>query len=205
MAIKKNLPKAEDKKIAVIQSELSPVVMKARAIIVNSPKTMEQASLMLSELNKRADMIEEEKQKVLKPLNEARTAEINRWKPVLTTLSTATDHLRGTISAYQTAEVKRAEEEAENIANRVGEGKGKLKVETAVRKIEEIETPETAVNTDAGQVKFRKDPIIKYLSEKDIPREYLVVDEKKLLEALKAGVIVAGAELDYKMTPINFR
>lgn len=202
---KKEIPQAEDKKVAVIQSELSPVVAKARAIVVKDEKTMHQASEMLSELNKRADMIEEEKQKVLKPLNEARTAEINRWKPVLTTLGTATDYLRGTISAFQTAEVKRAEEEAERIANRVGEGKGKLKVETAIRKTEEIEKPEASVNTDAGQVKFRKDPVIKYLNELEIPREYLIVDEKKLLEALKAGIEVKGAQLDFKMTPINFR
>ncbi len=194
-----------DKKVAVIQNQLSPVVAKARAIVVKDEKSMHEASTMLSELNKRADMIEEEKQKVLKPLNEARTAEINRWKPVLTTLGTATDYLRNTIGAFQTAEIKRAEKQENSIADRVGEGKGKLKVETAVKKIEEIERPETSVNTDAGQVKFRKDPIVKIWDETMIPREFLVVDEKKILEALKAGVPVAGCELDFKMTPINFR
>jgi len=150
-------------------------------------------------------MIEEEKQKVLKPLNEARTAEINRWKPVLTTLSTATDHLRNTISTFQTAEIKRAEKEENAIAGRVGDGKGKLQVETAIKKIEEIERPEASVNTEAGQVKFRKDPIVKIMDETMIPREYLLVDEKKILEALKAGIEVKGAQLDFKMTPINFR
>lgn len=195
----------QDKQIAVIQTELSPIVSKAREIIVINEETMRTATIMLSDLNKTADKIEEEKQKVLAPLNQARTAEINRWKPVLTTLTTATDHLRKTISTYQTEEIKRAEVAENSIANRVGEGKGKFKVETAVKKIEGIERPETSVNTEAGQVKFRKDPIIKYVNIFDIPREYLVIDEKKLLEALKAGVAVAGAELDYKMTPINFR
>ncbi len=201
----KNKNTQEDKQVAVIQSKLSPVIEKARAIVVKDEKSMHIASEMLSELNKRADLIEEEKQKVLKPLNEARTAEINRWKPVLTTLTTATEWLRNSISNHQTAEVKRADEEAERIASRVGEGKGKLKVETAIRKTEEIEKPEASVNTDAGQVKFRKDPIVKIWDETMIPREYLDINEKKILEALKAGLPVAGCELDFKMTPINFR
>jgi len=195
----------EDKQIALIQTELSPIVTKAKAIVVKDQKTMEVASQMLSELNKKADMIEEEKQKVLKPLNQARTAELNRWKPVLGILDTATDYLRGTISSWQTAEVKRVREEEQAIANRVGEGKGKLKVETAVKKIEEIDTPDHQVSTEAGLVKFREDKVLKITDEKKIPREYLMIDEKKLLEALKGGVIVAGAELDIRMTPVNFR
>jgi hypothetical protein len=197
--------KIEDKQIAVIQTELSPIVTKARSIVVTNQKTMEQASLMLSELNKKADMIDEEKQKVLAPLNTARTAEINRWKPVLSTLETATEYLRSTISSYQTAEVKRVREEEIAIANRVGEGKGKLKVETAVKQIENIDTPDHQVATEAGLVKFREDKVLKITDETKIPREYLVINEKKLLEALKGGVTVAGAELDIKMVPVNFR
>jgi len=196
---------SEDKQVAVIQTQLSPIVAKAQAITVKDQATMEQASLMLSELNKRADMVEEEKQKVLAPLNQARTAEINRWKPVLSILTTATDHLRNTISTHQTAEVKRVKAEEAKIAQRVGEGKGHLKVETAVRQIEEIVEPEKQVATEAGLVKFREDKVLKITDEKKIPREYLVVDEKKLLEALKAGTVVSGAELDIRMTPVNYR
>ena len=87
----------------------------------------------------------------------------------------------------------------------MGEGKGKLRVETAVKKIENIETPDHQVATEAGLVKFREDKVLKITDETKIPREYLVVDEKKLLEALKGGVIVPGAEIDIKMTPVNFR
>jgi len=196
---------SEDKQVALIQTELSPIVAKAKAVVAINQATMGEASQMLSELNKHADRVEEEKQKVLKPLNEARTAEINRWKPVLSVLYTATDYLRDTISGFQTAEVKRVKAEEAKIAQRVGEGKGHLKVETAVRKIEAIQEPEKQVATEAGLVKFREDKVLKITDEKKIPREYLVVDEKKLLEALKAGTVVSGAELDIRMTPVNYR
>lgn len=205
MTTKKTTTKNTDKEVAVIQQELSPVVVKAKAIVVKDQKSMESASLMLSELNKFADRIDEEKQKVLKPLNTARTAEINRWKPVLGPIEEATDYLRKTISMFQTAEIKRAREEEARIAERVGEGKGKLKVETAVQKIENIARPEAQVATEAGLVKFREDKVLKITDETKIPREYLVVDEKKLLEALKGGITVPGAELDIKMVPVNFR
>lgn len=195
----------KDKEITTIQSELSPVIAKAKAIIVTDHKSMERASLMLSELNKQNDRIDEEKQKVLAPLNQARTAEINRWKPVITILEVAIESLRATISRYQTEETRRVRAEEAKIALRVGDGKGKLQVETAVRKIEAIDTPEGKISTDAGVVKFREDKILKITNTELIPKAYWIVDEKKLLADLKAGATIAGAELDIQMTPINFR
>lgn len=195
----------EDKQIAVIQTEISPIVAKAKAIEVKDPKSMEVASKMLSELNVQLDRITEEKEKVTKPLNEALKAERGRWKPIETILETSIDHLRGSISEYQTAEVKRVREEEARIANRVGEGKGKLKVETAVAKIEAIDTPESKVITAAGMVSFREDKVLVIQDESKIPDEYWVIDEKKLLDALKGGASVPGAELDIKMIPLNRR
>lgn len=195
----------QDKEITTIQSELSPIITKAKAIIVTDHKSMEKASLMLSELNKQNDRIDEEKQKVLAPLNQARTAEINRWKPIITTLEVAIDSLRTTISRYQTDETRRVRAEEAKIALRVGDGKGKLQVETAVRKIEAIDTPEEKISTDAGVVKFREDKILKITNTELIPKAYWIVDEKKLLADLKAGATIAGAELDIQMVPVNFR
>lgn len=194
----------DDKQVAIIQTEISPVVAKAKAIVVKDVKSMGEASEMLSQVGKQLDKIDTEKQKVLKPLNEARMAELTRWKPVISILERAEEYLRESISTYQTNEVKRVREEEAAIAARVGEGKGKLKVETAVKKIEQIEEVETSVATEGGLTKFRETKILKITDERKIPREFLVVNEKKLLEALKAGVVVPGAELDIKLIPVNF-
>ena len=197
--------KNEDKEIAVIEKQVSPIVARAEELKVKDQKSMEQATKMLSELNIQKDKITAEKEKVTKPLNEALKAERARWKPIETILDTAIGFLRNSISDWQTAETKRVREEEAKIAARTGEGKGKIKVETAVAKINEIERPNEKVVSDAGMVQFREDKILKIMDETMIPREYLIPDEAKILADLKAGKKVKGCELDIKMTPINYR
>lgn len=197
--------KKEDKEVAVIEKEVSPIIAKAEELKVTDQKSMESATKMLSELNKQKDRITEEKEKVTKPLNEALRAERNRWKPIETVLETAIGFLRNSISNWQTAEIKRAREEEAKIAARTGEGKGKIKVETAVAKINEIERPNEKVVSDSGMVKFREDKVLKIWDETMIPREYLLINEAKILADLKAGKNVPGCELDIKLTPINYR
>lgn len=201
----KKQSKKDDKEIVVIEQEISPIVKKAEAMKVVDAKTMGQASLMLSELNVQKDRITEEKEKVTKPLMEALGAERKRWKPIENNLDEAIGYLRGSIGSYQTEEIKRVREEENKIASRVGEGKGKLKVETAVAKMEDVDRPEDKVVTDAGMVKFREDKVLKITNALDIPRKFLVINERALLDALKAGEVVSGAELDIKLVPVNYR
>ena len=69
----------------------------------------------------------------------------------------------------------------------------------------EIDRPEDNVVTDSGSIKFRETKVLKIVNGKIIPREYLLVDERKITEALKAGVTVPGCELELKMVPVNSR
>lgn len=185
-----------------LKKELPKIVTKIEIVDAVS---MKNATETLSLLNQRLDSITEEKEKVTKPLNEALKAERARWKPYETQLEDAISMIRTGMSKYQTAEAKRIKDEADAIASRVKEGKGNLTLETASKKIAAIEKPADVVNTDVGQVKFRTDKKLKITDENKIPREYLVVDEKKLLDALKNGIVVSGAEIEEIQTPINFR
>lgn len=195
----------KDSAVIVLKQELSPFIVSARDIEVSDEKTMKRATEILSQVNVFMDRIKAEKEKVTKPLNEALKAERERWKPVESIGEKIIEDIRGKMSAYQTAEMKRIREAEQNIASRVGEGKGKLKVETAVAKIENLERPEDKVTTETGMVKFREDKILKIVDPKLIPREYLVIDEKKVLADLKAGKTIPGAEIDTVMIPLNFR
>lgn len=194
-----------DKQVIVYQKESLGLVNAAHDIVIENGDHMKGATELLSRLNKFLDKITEEKERVTKPLNEALKAERSRWKPVETNYDEAIEILRKKMSDYQTAKVREEREEKEKIAARVGEGKGKLKVETAVRKMDEVEVAPSVVSSDEGIVKFRTDRKLKITDESVIPREYLVVNEKKLLDALKQGVVVPGAEIEEVQTPINFR
>lgn len=197
---------AKENNLAVtIEKQIHPLVKSAEKLEIVDAKGMKEATEQLSQLNKLGDKIQAEKEKVTKPLNEALKAERARWKPVETVYEEAIEIIRGKMSEYQTNEIKKQREEEARIAARVGEGKGKLKVETAVKKIDEMERVDEKVNSESGMVKFREDKVLKIMDETLIPREYLMLDEKKILATLKAGGKVLGAVLETKMVPLNYR
>ena len=195
----------EKKEVALLEKKVMPLVEQARAQKVEAPADVEKATTILSDLNRYHDSVVAAREKVTKPLNAALAAARAMFSPVEKPAKAAIDELRGRIGDYQTAEAERADAEAAKIAGRIGQGKGKLKLETASRKADEIERPEESVATEAGMLKFRTVPTLRVTDESLLPREYLVVDEKKLEAALKEGEKIPGAELFNKKIPVNIR
>lgn len=189
----------------VVQKEVQPLVKIAQKIEIVDADSMEEAVAMLSKLNQIHDRIEEEENKVLDPLKLAMKAEKGRWAGAKKLHEEAIGLLRGKMSTYQTAEVRRVKEEEAKIASRVGAGKGKLKFETAVEKIENIDRVEKKVVTSEGLVKFRTDKKLKITDQSKIPNKFWAVDEGLLLDALKRGDVVPGAEIEEIQVPINYR
>ena len=192
-----------NKEIAIVK-KINPVIEEVNSIEITS-ETMPKAVELLSQLNKFLDKLTEEKEKITKPMNEALKEVRSRYKPTELLLEGAISHLRSDMSQYQTEQLRIKKEEEEKIAARIGDGKGKLKIETAVDKINNLNTPASKVSTDAGEVKFRTDKKLKITDENLIPREYLEINESKLLSALKLGNIIPGAEIELIQTPINSR
>lgn len=174
-------------------------------VTIIDTKSMEHAAEILSQANKYLDAITAEELKVTKPLNEALTQERLRFKPFKDKAERVIANIRAQMSAYQTAEKKRVDAETAKIAARIGDGKGKIKMETAVRKLEAVVTPEEAVVTHSGLVKFRTRVFLDIVDISLIPREYLIPDEKRITEALKAGTVVPGATLNEEQVPVNYR
>ncbi|MES2409671.1 MAG: siphovirus Gp157 family protein [Patescibacteria group bacterium] len=197
--------KKESKEITTIQKESAPIIKEANALEIYTPAHLTQAVSILSELNKFSDRITEEKERVTKPLNEALKAERSRWKPLETQYDGAISLLRTRISAYQTKAVQEAKLAQEKIASRVGEGSGKLKIETALKKLEAIEVPTEQINTQSGSITFREVQRLNIVDETKIPREYLIPDEKRILDALKGGIEIAGCAIEIIQVPYNQR
>lgn len=193
------------KDITVFEKEIDPIASEAEVLTIVTQEDMAGAVTLLSNLNRSLDKITEEKEKVTKPLNEALKAERGRWKPFETKLESAISTIRSKMSSYQTESARLAKIEEEKIAARIAPGKGNLSMETATKKIDEIERADKSVATDAGLVKFRTDKKLKITDALIIPREYLVVDEKAVFEALKKGTTIPGAEIEEVQTPVNIR
>lgn len=191
--------------IALLEKKINPLVTRAESHKIEDAEDMEVAAQMLSQMNQIGDAIEKEKQKVLAPLNQARKAELARWKPVETMYENGIQLLRQSMSEYQTESTRLSLAEAARIASRVGEGKGKLKAETAMAKIDEIEKPASIVTTDSGAVKFRTQLKIRVTNQEIIPREYLLPDMDKILADLKTGTAIPGCEIEEIQIPVNYR
>lgn len=188
-----------------LQKEITPIVEQARTLEITTPEEMTQASELLSRLNQYSDRIDEEKEKVTKPLNLALKAERGRWKPLEDMYDSAITVIRGKMSRYQTQAVKVIGNKIDTISTRTGEGRGHFKIETSARKISEIERPQEKVITNSGMIKFRTDKVLKIVDGSLIPLEYYELNESLILKALKAGVIVPGCVLEEIQVPVNYR
>lgn len=194
-----------NQQLEVIEKEISPIVKKAEALQIESEKDLRGATEILSNLNLNLDRVTAEKEKVTKPLNEALKAERARWKPFETMMESAIGIIRGKMTAYQTEQKRIADAEAAKIAERVGEGKGKFKFETAVRKIEEVDRPADSITANSGMVDFISVKCFEVMDVTMLPAEFMIPNEVKIRAAMKAGQELPGVKYWEEQRPRNFR
>jgi hypothetical protein len=193
------------------EKSIAPVVQAARDLDIKGAEDMKQAAEMLSRVNKTLDAATEEKERVTKPLNEALKAERSRWKPLETICIEAKDILSKKMSVYQTEQKRLAQEEEDKIAARVGEGKGKLRPETAVRQMEEIEKPAESVAAGTGLVDFISVPQCEVEDFMALIKatgfDFVNIEMKKqaLLNAQKEGKEFPGVRYWSEERPRNYR
>lgn len=172
---------------------------------ITNASTLEKASEMRTVLKAELKRITEHKETKTKPMNAALAAVRADYKPFEIPLENAIELINTAMSDYQKAEMKRVRDEEAKIAARVGEGKGKLKIETAVKKLGEIEKPASAIVTQSGGTKFRYDKRAKILDLSKVPTEYLLPNIAMIEEALKRGIVIPGCEIEEVPVPVNTR
>ena len=191
--------------LTLIEHELSPIASRAISLTIKDDAMKKEAVVLLSTLNRWNDKITEEKEKVTRPLNEALKAEWLRWKPVETVYQDAITRLRTNMTEYQTRLTAEHKAQEEAIAKRIAPGKGNLKLDTAIAKLDKLPTVEKEHATDAGLVQFRETATLKVTDIGLIPALYFELDKAQLLKDLKAGKVVPGAEIEIIQTPVNYR
>lgn len=189
-----------------MNTKIIPAILsEATTIVIKDTASLSKAVEVLSRLNHTLDQIEQEKAKVLRPLLYATAAERARWKPFEDQLKPQIATLRSTITKYQT-EARRIEEEAKaKIAARIGEGKGKLKLETALNKIESLEGHENSITSDSGSVKFRTTQNFEVMDLTMVPVEYLLPNEPAIRKAMKEGIKLPGVRYFSEEIVVNSR
>ncbi len=196
--------KPEDE-VKVLEKEIVKFASRAVSINIIDAKSMAVATEDLSKLNKYADQLKKTKEGVTKPLNEALKAARAIFAPIENRLEDTIESIRASMIRYQTDQKKWADEEAAKIAARVGEGKGKLKIDTAVKKMEAIDTPDKMVSTESGSVKFKTVSKFEVMDVTLLPTDYILANEVAIRKAMLAGIEVAGVRYYTEEIPYNSR
>lgn len=155
--------------------------------ITNNSELLE-AQAIRSKLKEQLKAIEEQKEKVSRPLLDAIAARRAEFAPTIKKYEEEIAKVDKALKDYQNSilALKKQEEQ------RILEDK-RLKPETVITKLTTVEP----VSTKG----FRKHQVLKITDPTQIPQEYLLIDEKRLFNDLKAGKTVKGAEIEIELLP----
>jgi len=203
----KKVSKVETPEVSVktLEKEIVPFVEKAEKVTIKNAQDMEQAAEILSNVNRYADNVKKSKESITKPISESLKNIRALFSPLEDRLGSVIEGIRTAMSVYQTEQKRIADEEAAKIAARVGDGKGKIKIETAISKIDAIEKPEKRVVTETGSVRFTTVPCFEVMDVTLLPADYILANEVKIRTAMKAGIQIPGVRYYTEERPVNNR
>ena len=188
-----------------MQRRANTLASQVESMSVSNAAEMQVAVVVLSNLNKYGDSVREQKEKLTKPINESLKNIRAMFKPLETTYETAIEALRGKMTKFQTESVAKARIEEQKIADRVGSGTGHLKIETAIKQIEKVETPEKEISTTSGLVQFVETKKFEVTNLAAVPVDYILPNEVAIRNAMKLGKEIPGVRYYTEMVPRNFR
>ncbi len=196
---------SQSKELIPLQKKISTLASEASSLIIASPKDMQEATTILSNINKYADSVKEQKETLTKPINLSLKNIRSMFKPLEESYESAIAIIRQKMTQYKMAEDERVRIEEEKITARIKEGKGNLSISKAVEKIDQIERPEKETSTDAGLVQFVATKKFEIIDKSKIPLDYLIPDETAIRKAMKEGIELPGIRYYIEQVPRNFR
>lgn len=191
------------KELIPLEKNVKTLAEKIDTININSLDTLEQAVMILSQMNKYADSVKEKKELLTKPLNEALKNARGMFKSIETTYESAIELLRGKMSVYQSEQVKLRRDAEQRIAHRVATGS--IKLENGIAKIEKLDTVEKEIATDQGLVQFREVKKFEVIDMKKLPLQYHLPNDKAIQEEMKKGNELLGVKYYIEQVPVNYR
>lgn len=170
------------------------LITRATTLVVDSQESMIQAATVLGKVKELIKKTKAEEENLSEQLAELElTKQYDTTRELRLKAEKASKFISEQVNKYQTLEAKRASEEAAKLAARVE--RGTMKLDTAVRKMNEIDQPITKLETADTKVTFRTIPKLDITNPSLIPREYLTINEAAVFAALKEGKTIPGAQI----------
>lgn len=185
-----------DKEVVQLTGEASDLELRANALVVYDDTTAGEATNALGFIASAKKKLEEKRTFFVKPLNDQVKAINTMFKQYNTPLDNADRTLRGKVLAYRQEVQRKAREEEERL-RKLAEKEQKRLEKKAEKKGEPapppivmptIEAAPKTIQADMGTATTKTVWDFQIVDESQIPREYMVVDEKKIRAVVKAGV-----------------
>ena len=183
----------ETKELTVLKTQVSKLENKANEISITTPEENASAIDFKAKLRDMGKVIRDRKEEITKPLNEALRSARDLFAPIEEQFETAENIVGRKLLDYKQKVDAEAREKEAKIAKQVEQGR--LKIETAEKKLEQVQRVEKTTQTDHGRVQFRKIKKVRITNQNLIPDEYWIIDEVKLRKEALAGKSIAGCEI----------
>lgn len=171
--------------IKVAEKEVSTIVESSRIKVVSQP-TLSKAHDQLGILKGIKKSVQEKKDDIIKPLNEALKNVRRLFTPIEEKVNVIESYLKGQILTYNRKLDEEREVKEKEAIEKIEKGED---IEKATKSLEKTQEKQSAIKN------IRKIKKLKIIDVNIIPREFMIPDEVKIRQALLGGAIVAGAEL----------
>lgn len=183
----------ETKELSVLKGQVTKLEQQASAVIITTPEENASAMNLKAKLKETGKAIKERKEEITKPLNAALKSARELFAPIEASFEAADRFLATKLLAYKQQVEAAARAEEAKIAAKVEAGK--MKIETAEKKLEKVEHIEKTTHTTHGDVQFRKIKKVRVTDESKVPDKYWVLDMVAVRRDALAGELTAGVEV----------
>lgn len=181
----------EQRNLVKYQEKSNEILRQANEVKVKSQEGLNYASDKIKEIKEVAKRIKEEKENYTKPAREIIENANRKYNPILTVCEEVERVLKNKSAQYIFAEKQKAEAKRIKLLEKAQSGK--MKEETAVKKLSEIKDVKAQTDKSSLRVSTRKE--VEIVDVNLIPREFMVPDLKKIKAQLLAENEVKGARL----------
>lgn len=174
----------QDVNLTPTKRQVTTVSNQAGDLLIDSQESLSTATDILSKIKTSAKEIEKRKKEITDPLNASLKSARALFKPLEDDLATAERTIKGKMMDYSNEVEAAAAKEAAKLEARVE--KGTMRTDTAMRKMDDIETIGSSIQGAKGSMQFRIVRNVKIVDPTKIPLKYLM--NEKVMDALKTAV-----------------
>jgi len=181
------------KELTPIKAQVSKLENQATSVVIESQEDYAQAIDIVGNLKETGSEIKRKKESITKPLNDALRSARELFKPLESQFEKAEKIIKDKLLAYKRKKDEEAKAEEAKIGAKVVSGG--LKLETAEKKIANIDRVESTTRGKIGEVQMRKVRKVRITNEQLIPRRYLVPDMVAIRRDALGGTAIDGVEV----------